>query len=321
MSDVGIQAYLMQVLRKQYTSLIDAWHYAGRPEQAAECAEQAVQQGVWTHPMQRARDHFPGLSVAPIHDPAQFWFIGLLEENYRPIRDELERVLRASHDPLRPTAEERALIRRGEWEQAHLFRAGMRQDDICALFPVTADIVARIPDITTLGPGLVSYSRLTPGTHITPHCGPTNAVLRVHFPIIVPPGPSLRVADREMRWEEGKCLVFDDAFEHEVWHRGTEDRIVLILDVFHPELDSERRERLLTQRRSFEEQAAEFVRELRIDRVEARGQELVMYPDPGLRGELQRYLNLAGATGAESHGDGVVWRRADPNTVAKEPIS
>lgn len=37
-------------------------------------------------------------------------------------------------------------------------------------------------------------------------------------------------------WEEGKIFIFDDSFEHEVWHNGTEFRLVLIIDVWHPEL-------------------------------------------------------------------------------------
>lgn len=37
-------------------------------------------------------------------------------------------------------------------------------------------------------------------------------------------------------WKEGKLFVFDDSFEHEVWHNGTTTRLVLIVDVWHPEL-------------------------------------------------------------------------------------
>ena len=29
----------------------------------------------------------------------------------------------------------------------------------------------------------------------------------------------------------------DDSFEHEVWHEGDRDRVVLICDIWHPELD------------------------------------------------------------------------------------
>ena len=31
-------------------------------------------------------------------------------------------------------------------------------------------------------------------------------------------------------------MVFDDSFEHEAWHRGDETRIVLVFDVWHPDL-------------------------------------------------------------------------------------
>jgi aspartyl/asparaginyl beta-hydroxylase (cupin superfamily) len=32
--------------------------------------------------------------------------------------------------------------------------------------------------------------------------------------------------------------VFDDSYEHEAWNRTTEDRIVLIVDLWHPALSS-----------------------------------------------------------------------------------
>ena len=65
----------------------------------------------------------------------------------------------------------------------------------------------------------------------------------------------------QVEWEEGKILVFDDSFEHEVWWRwpwGTQptapapepgrlERVVLILDVFHPELPEGGRARIRAQ--------------------------------------------------------------------------
>ena len=51
-----------------------------------------------------------------------------------------------------------------------------------------------------------------------PHCGVTNAKLRVNLPLLVPQdAPSrLRVADQEVKLREGHLVVFDDSFEHEV---------------------------------------------------------------------------------------------------------
>ena len=80
-------------------------------------------------------------------------------------------------------------------------------------------------------------SRAQPGTHIGAHCGPSNLRLRVHLGLRVPDGCRIRVGDEVRSWREGECLVFDDSFEHEVWHEGDADRDVLICDMWHPMLD------------------------------------------------------------------------------------
>ena len=56
----------------------------------------------------------------------------------------------------------------------------------------------------------------------------------------MPEGTRIRVGTEERTWAAGQCLVFDDSFEHEVWHEGSTDRIVLICDMWHPQLDFER---------------------------------------------------------------------------------
>ena len=67
----------------------------------------------------------------------------------------------------------------------------------------------------------------------------------------------LRVADKYLNWEEGKIFIFDDSFDHEVrysskcsiylevshvcsskvWHDADGDRMILIVDIWHPDLD------------------------------------------------------------------------------------
>ena len=53
----------------------------------------------------------------------------------------------------------------------------------------------------------------------------------------------LRVADKYLEWQDGEMFIFDDSFDHEVWHFNDKDkpRMVLILDLWHPELSSEKR--------------------------------------------------------------------------------
>ena len=81
------------------------------------------------------------------------------------------------------------------------------------------------------------FSRLAPGTHLSAHCGPSNFRLRCHLGLVVPPGVRIRVADETREWREGECLIFDDSYEHEVWHDGGADRVVLICDLWHPDVD------------------------------------------------------------------------------------
>ena len=49
-------------------------------------------------------------------------------------------------------------------------------------------------------------------------------------------GARMRVGDETRDLEEGKCIIFDDSFNHEAWYDGTQTRINLIVDFWHPEL-------------------------------------------------------------------------------------
>ena len=83
----------------------------------------------------------------------------------------------------------------------------------------------------------VLFSKLTPGAHIPPHRGMLNCRLIGHLPLIVPDGCWLRVGNETRRWEEGKLLIFDDSFEHEAKNDSDQTRIVLLFDIWRPELN------------------------------------------------------------------------------------
>jgi aspartate beta-hydroxylase len=57
-----------------------------------------------------------------------------------------------------------------------------------------------------------------------------------HLPLIVPPDCAIRVGGVEHVWQEGRCVTFDDTYEHEAWNRSEQTRVVLILDSWHPDL-------------------------------------------------------------------------------------
>ena len=106
-----------------------------------------------------------------------------------------------------------------------------------SLCPRTAELIANQPAFNTVVHSSHFFSRLTPGSHISKHCGPSNLRLRCHLGLQVPDGCRIRVGDEIRAWKQGECLVFDDSFEHEVFHDGNADRIVLICDCWHPQVD------------------------------------------------------------------------------------
>ena len=42
-------------------------------------------------------------------------------------------------------------------------------------------------------------------------------------------------------WREGEALIFDDSMEHEAWNESGELRVVLLFDIWRPELTEEER--------------------------------------------------------------------------------
>ena len=80
-----------------------------------------------------------------------------------------------------------------------------------------------------------------PNSNIDPHCGPTNLRLRCHLPLIVPSGCGINVAGETREWKEGELMVFDDAYEHYVFHNGTSERLIPLFDMWHPDIGKEER--------------------------------------------------------------------------------
>lgn len=60
--------------------------------------------------------------------------------------------------------------------------------------------------------------------------------LITHLPPIVLADCALRVGGEIHQWQAGRCVTFDDTFEHEAWNRSGETRVVLILDCWNPDL-------------------------------------------------------------------------------------
>lgn len=131
------------------------------------------------------------------------------------------------------------------WGACYLWQAGEPVAEIAARAPRTMAALdhAPVPRIAGRSP-MALFSRLRPGMHIVPHHGFLNTRLICHLPLIVPDGCSFRVGNQTREWQEGRLLIFDDSIEHEAWNRGTADRVVLLFEVWRPEITPEEREAL-----------------------------------------------------------------------------
>ena len=102
----------------------------------------------------------------------------------------------------------------------------------CQRCPETVKLLDQIPGLK-----VAFFSILAPGNHIPPHRGKHKGIIRYHLALKVPQPQEncrIRVADQIVHWQEGKSLIFDDTFEHEVWNDTNDYRVVLFLDIARP---------------------------------------------------------------------------------------
>jgi hypothetical protein len=191
---------------------------------------------------------FPGLRNRTWHDPADFAAVRVLEDNFTTIRAEAERAPnQASIDYtaaavlprswkrpwtlLRPRPEPRT------WTAYLFYHYGVPVEPVTRNCPRTFEILQSLPRACLdYAWGDFVFSAMNPGAHLPAHCSYDNLRVRIHLGVMAPRQCALRVGDETRNWEEGKCLVFEDSFEHEVWNWSDTRRVVLLLDTWHPDL-------------------------------------------------------------------------------------
>lgn len=124
-------------------------------------------------------------------------------------------------------------VDRGAWNVLYLILNHKRFEDNCERFPAT---LRAIQEAFPRHYSHAFFSALTPGTHIVKHTGPSNRMLRAWLPLSGLEGFRLRVGDTIVEPKAGEAFVWDHSFEHEAWHEGSETRLVLIVDIWHPDL-------------------------------------------------------------------------------------
>lgn len=188
---------------------------------------------------------FPELPTIQFQDRALFAWITELEAATDSIRSELTRLLAETgnfspyleSDPSRPALNKGGLIDSADWSACYLWKNGQRVAANADRCPVTEAVLARLPLVRIPGRSpSVLFSLMKPGAHILPHHGFVNTRLIGHLPLVVPPGCRFRVGNETHEWVPGKAWLFDDTIEHEAWNNSQQDRVVLIFEIWRPEL-------------------------------------------------------------------------------------
>jgi aspartate beta-hydroxylase len=210
----------------------------------------------WPHPQQRpAFLLLPGLDPRPWFEREEFPFLDTIERETDAIRAEMLAVL-TDRDDLRPYVDMPhdapaarvwgELIDNPRWSAYHFYRHGERIDAHHERCPRTSAALAALPLMHIPGHAPEAmFSVLAPRTRIPPHTGSINGRLIVHLPLVVPKDcGALACADQPRPWVEGRCFVFDDSIKHEAWNDSDQTRVVLIFDVWNPQLTPAEREGL-----------------------------------------------------------------------------
>ena len=175
------------------------------------------------------------VGVQPIINNNHFTFVKILEDNWESIYDELLEILK--YRDLIPSfheiSKEQYKISEGEkWKTFAFFSFGHKFKYNCSYAPNTVKLLECIPNLQSAW-----FSVIAPGYHVPKHKGITRGILRSHLGLSIPNNPKecfMDVGNDRIYWEQGKVVVFDDSFEHEVWNNTDQERIVLLFDFDRP---------------------------------------------------------------------------------------
>jgi aspartyl/asparaginyl beta-hydroxylase (cupin superfamily) len=189
--------------------------------------------------------YFPGLPQIQFYAREQFPWLDDVEAETDAIRAELLDVLRTpdSFAPYvtghanRPRKDEKGMLDNPDWSAFYFWKNGEPVTENLARCPSVMRALrnaplARVPNRSPV----VLFSLLKPGTHIPPHNGLVNTRLICHLPLIVPGNCRLRVGNETREWIAGKAWAFDDSIDHEAWNDSDQTRVILLFDIWRPEL-------------------------------------------------------------------------------------
>jgi len=197
------------------------------------------------HPYMRqeARSFLPGLTARPFWDVSNTAWATALAEEWHVVRDEFRAVaLRGAtslaakgNNVWAAAADAGSAASYGpDWRTLVLMDRTTWDPTNAALFPETAALLhrAKVPCVEAF------FASMKPDSKISAHSDSCNFVLTAHLGLEIPPGGCKIAVGNETRfWENGEVMLFDTSLLHDAENPTTENRYILMLRVWHPELD------------------------------------------------------------------------------------
>lgn len=194
--------------------------------------------------------YFPELPQIQFYDRADFDWVPAMEAATADIRLEAEALLadQAAFEPYlhagtaSPRLRETELLNNADWGAGYLIRDGRIVEKNARRCPKAMAALMRCPLARINGKApMALFSLLRPHTKIPSHNGLLNTRLICHLPLVIPPLCHIRVGNQNRQWREGEMLIFDDSIEHEAENGSDQLRIVLLFEIWRPELSAEER--------------------------------------------------------------------------------
>lgn len=176
---------------------------------------------------------YTGYNDPVFFDKHQFDWASKLEQNFDDIMFCLKPLLNEGFDSLTSNPEIQLQLPPKSWKVFPFYINGIKFNKNLKRFGLLASLLETIPDLIT-----AYISVLEPSAKLLPHNGSTNAVMRVHLPLVVPgeyPDCGMNIEGNEISWEEGRIFMFCDMKTHYVQNMTNSRRFILLMDVMRPE--------------------------------------------------------------------------------------
>lgn len=196
--------------------------------------------------------YIPGIPQRPwleTTNPQVAHWVTALQAKTDMLREEVQTVLNIQKDTRPYIADHMKgredwddLAGQTDWSALHFYNNGKRNDAAIARFPCLAATLETLPLMRLDDRPVEAFlSVLHPGTRIPAHFGVANHRLTVHLPLIVPDKCGLSVNGIARQTVAGSVMIFDDSFSHHAWNDSDSIRVVLIFEIWVPELTTAER--------------------------------------------------------------------------------